>query len=115
MWFHTFLAASSSAPISESQATYLIYGVIGVLFLGGISSLKAILDIVRFFRGDPPGDLRYASKADLAEALKEIEAVEARTTKALEETSKNLREIFGEMRSIHRSLGRIEGNTKHDG
>lgn len=31
MWFHTFLAASSSAPISGSQVAYLIYGVIGVL------------------------------------------------------------------------------------
>jgi len=118
------LAPLAEIPITGEQVQILIYAIIAGIFVGGISCIKALLDIVRYFRGDPPSDQKFASKADLARALAEIEAVEERSNIALaayrsavdrntEEITKSLKEIFGELRTMGRSIGRIEGELGH--
>ncbi len=107
-------------PLTEAQIRVLIGVIIAGVIVGGLNSVKVTLDIVRFVRGEPPSDQRFASKADLAAAMAEIEAVEERTEKALVELKRvadrersefraTLKEIFDRMDAMNRSLGRIEG------
>lgn len=110
----------SEIPITADQVQVLIYVIIAAVIVGGIGSIKGALDIVRFFRGDPPASQRYASKEDLAAAMAEIQAVEERTAKSVaelrdvavrerKESRETLKEIFDRMDAMNRSLGRIEG------
>lgn len=107
-------------PISAEQVQLLLYAIIAAVVVGGLGSIKAVLDIVRFFRGDPPGDQKYASKTDLAALATETNAVERRLVDALSEHKaavsadrrelrETMSEIFERVDSMNRSLGRIEG------
>ena len=119
MWSELFptpalAAALAEIPISADQVQLLIYAIIGAVIVGGLGSIKATLDIVRFFRGDPPSSERYASKADLADVHKKIGEAEARAAKDLHDLKESTSEIFREIRTMSRSLGRIEGRVAND-
>lgn len=114
-------ASLAEIPITPDQVQQLIYVIIAAVIVGGLGSIKAVLDIVRFFRSDPPASQVFASKGDLEAAMDEISAVEARTAKALAElkdtavrerteSRSTLKEIFDRMDAMNRSLGRIEGS-----
>lgn len=121
----TFLAGLAQIPITSDQVQALIVVIGAAVFVGGVGSLKAVLDIIRFFRGDPPASQRFASKEDVASAMAAIQSVEERTAKSVAELKEvaireraesrtTLKEIFDRMDSMNRSLGRIEGNLHHD-
>lgn len=110
----------SEIPITSDQVQQLIIVLGAAVVVGGLGSIKAVLDIIRFFRGDPPASQRYASKEDLAAALAEIQKVEARTANSMAKLEENsvrehresretMNEIFDRMDAMNRSLGRIEG------
>lgn len=111
----------SEIPITSDQVQLLIWVILAAVVVGGIGSIKGVLDIIRFFRGDPPAAQRFASKEDLAAALEEIQAVEERTARSLgelkavavrerAESRETLKEIFDRLEGMNRSLGRIEGS-----
>ena len=117
------LSFIAELPISSDQVQILIYVIGGAVVVGAIGSIKGVLDIIRFFRGDPPADRRFASKDELNELRAEVEAVEERAKIAVaahrseverreEETAKALNDIFVEIRSMARSMGRIEGQLQ---
>lgn len=122
MWLASlFPSFLSEIPITPEQVQLLIWVILAAVVVGGIGSVKGVLDIIRFFRGDPPAAQRFASKEDLASALEEIQAVEERTAKSLAdlkdgalreraESRATLKEIFDRMDAMNRSLGRIEGS-----
>lgn len=97
-------------PLTPSQVQVLIYVAIAAVVVGGLGSIKAGLDIIRFFRGDPSPDRRYASKEELAALRSEIEAVEERAAATSDGLRQSMREIFTELRTINKSIGRIEGH-----
>lgn len=123
MWSDRLASLSFLAeiPITSDQVQLLIWVILAAVVVGGIGSIKGVLDIIRFFRGDPPAAQRFASKEDLAAALEEIQAVEERTARSLgelkavavrerAESRETLREIFDRLEGMNRSLGRIEGS-----
>ncbi len=126
MWsalLSTHFSSLAEIPITSDQVQQLIVVLICAVIVGGLGSIKAVLDIGRFFKGDPPSDQRFASKAELAATHREIAPVEMRITANLDEHKEaakterrefreNLKEIFDRMDAMNRSLGRIEGNLK---
>lgn len=116
----SFPSSLAEIPITPDQVQQLIFVIGAAVVVGALGSIKAVLDIIRFFRSDPPASQVFASKEDLEKAMAEITAVEARTAKSLadlkdtaarerSESRTTLKEIFDRMDAMNRSLGRIEG------
>jgi hypothetical protein len=115
-----YLPRFAAVEISPDQVQLLIYAIIAAVVVGGLGSARALVEIIRFFKGDPPADQRFASKAEVANALAEIQSVERRLFASLTEWKtqserdraelrESMREIFDEIRSFHRTVGRLEG------
>jgi septal ring factor EnvC (AmiA/AmiB activator) len=103
--------------------------MLGLMALG--PALKGWVDVVRWFKGDSLDTSKLATKEELAHltanSKKELEAAERRLQKQQEQAiaqvtgqvstftetaaalRKDLAEIFTELRSLHRALGRAEG------
>ena len=76
--------------------------------VGAIGALSNLVNIARYFRTDPPLDQKYASKVELADLERRID----RDSVTFRDS---LKEIFGQLRTINHSLGRLEGrNEKGD-
>ncbi len=116
--------------LSDSDYPMLLWAVVIALMALG-PALKGWVDVVRWFKGEAIDTSKLATKEELAIAtaqsrqeLKEAETrlqasqeqalagVEQRIrtlSEAVDGARGDLREIFNELRSMHRALGRAEG------
>ena len=100
-----------------------IVGAIAAFVLLG-SGLNGWVSVVQYFTGKKPDLSKLATRAELQaleaelrrEHLQDLEAfknsmaeLNATITRELGCVKNDLREVFQEMRSLHRSLGRAEG------
>lgn len=119
----TFVPSLAEIPITASQVQVLIYIIGAAVFVGGVGTFKALLDIWDKFKPNPSHDVKYASKEELKAVREEVAASEQRSKAAVadherrqdkqrEEHQKALNEIFKELRAISRAIGRVEGS--HD-
>ena len=100
-----------AVEITPDQVQLLIYAIIAAVVVGGLGSVRALVEIIRFFRGDPPAEQRYASKAEIAALRAEHAALETRISTSLKDLKADQGEIFRELRSIARILGKFEGRA----
>ena len=99
------LAAYPPVPgsdgINSDQAQLLTWGIAGVILVICMQALSLVFAGVKAMRKTPPLHETYATKSEAAALSARIAASEARS-------DANLKEIFDELRTIHRSLGRVE-------
>jgi len=111
------LPLATTSQLSDPSVV-LILGIVGLVPL-----INGILNIVRFFRQNPPAS-DYALRAEVASDLAKIEArfnarIEGEMksiNKELEHLNKQVvaisKTVSNEMASINRALGRLEGITE---
>jgi hypothetical protein len=90
-------------------------------------ALKGWVDVVRWFKGDTLDTTKLATKQELAElevsSREELKAIELRlrqqqrldldtVAKQITEVSRSVTDILTELRSLHRALGRAEGELE---
>lgn len=92
----------TSIDIGGSEIRWLIWSMIGIIVVGAIGALSNLVNIARYFKSDPPLDQKFASKAELADLERRID----RDSVTIRDS---LKEIFGQLRTINHSLGRLEG------
>lgn len=98
----------TNVDIAAGELRWLIWSMIGIVVVGAIGALSNLVNIARYFKTDPPLDQKYASKAELADLERRID----RDSVTIRDS---LKEIFGQLRTINHSLGRLEGqNEKGD-
>lgn len=99
-------AVASDPWLTGDQVRLLIIAIITAVGVGLLSSVRVIIEVVGFFRGDPPAWKLYATK-------KELQAVENRLSTEIRELKKDqddhLAGIYREMKDFNKSQGRIEG------
>lgn len=88
-------------PVSSDQAQLITWGIAGVILVILMQLLSLVFAGVKAMRRTPPLHETYATKGDLSALSDRIAKSEARS-------DANLKEIFDELRTIHRSLGRVE-------
>lgn len=103
-------------PVTASEVKALLWIIGAGVVVGGLNAVKVSLDIVRYFKGDPPGDQKYASKAELAaveaRAAHELNELKLAVQRERSEFRETLKEIFDRVDGIGRSVGRIEGRLE---
>jgi hypothetical protein len=120
----TFVPSLAAVEVTAAQIEALIIVLGAAVVVGAIGSIKALLDIIGWFKPNPSHDTKFASKAELEAVRLEVAASEGRSKAAVAEHEKRqeaqraehqqaLNEIFRELRSIHRAIGRTEGH--HEG
>lgn len=100
------LAAYSPVPgsdggVTNDQAQLISWGIAGVILVIAMQLLSLVFAGIKATKRTPPLHETYATKVEAA-------ALDARITKAEARSDANLKEIFDELRTIHRSLGRVE-------
>lgn len=115
------LLALTEATEASAMA-WIVGGVAAFVLLG--SGLNGWVSVVQFFAGKKPDLSKLATRAELQaleaelrrEHVQDLEAfklsmaeLNATITRELASVKTDLREVFQEMRALHRSLGRAEG------
>jgi hypothetical protein len=114
------------AAITEADYPLLLWAItLAIMALG--PALKGWVDVVRWFKGDTLDTTKLATKQELAElevsSREELKAIEHRlraqqridldiVAKQITEVSRSVTEILTELRSLHRALGRAEGELE---
>lgn len=114
------------AAITEADYPLLLWAItLAIMALG--PALKGWVDVVRWFKGDTLDTSKLATKQELAElqlaSREELKAIEHRlraqqridldiVAKQITEVSRSVTEILTELRSLHRALGRAEGELE---
>jgi len=114
------------AAITEADYPLLLWAItLAIMALG--PALKGWVDVVRWFKGDTLDTSKLATKQELAElqlaSREELKAIEQRlraqqridldiVAKQITEVSRSVTEILTELRSLHRALGRAEGELE---
>jgi hypothetical protein len=114
------------AAITEADYPLLLWAItLAIMALG--PALKGWVDVVRWFKGDTLDTTKLATKQELAQlevsSREELKAIEHRlraqqridldiVAKQITEVSRSVTEILTELRSLHRALGRAEGELE---
>jgi hypothetical protein len=115
------------AAITEADYPLLLWAItLAIMALG--PALKGWVDVVRWFKGDTLDTTKLATKQELAElelaSREELKAIEQRLRtqqradldivgRQITQVSQSVSEILTELRSLHRALGRAEGELEH--
>ncbi len=127
------LFATAPTPLlalTEADYPMLLWAVVIAAMAAG-PALKGWVDVVRWFKGDSLDATKLATKVELTEVMtqtrKEMEAAEVRLqnrqeaslralslqletlTRASELQRNDIKDLGSEIRSLHRALGRTEG------
>ena len=88
--------------ISNDQAQLITWGIAGVILVIVMQLLSLVFAGIKSLRRTPPLHETFATKVEAAILSDRIAKSEARSDAAL-------KEIFDELRTIHRSIGKVEG------
>ena len=110
---------TGNLELTPEQVRWIVYGALGFLVLGGLQGFALVLQVVRHFRADPP----YATKPQHDEGLQVVKSDLTRIEKDVIEIKRDhdnhwdaiyrrLGGIDNELRSLNRSVGRVEGPGK---
>lgn len=99
--FASVIPGTLPSAVNHDQAQLITWGVAGVILVIAMQALSLVFTGVRAMRRTPPLHETFATKAEAAALSDRIAKSEARS-------DASLKEIFDELRTIHRSLGRVE-------
>lgn len=113
----TLILAVSSAggfALSPEHVQWIVIGIIGMLIIGFFQVLTGVLNVVKYFRSDPPNHRLYATKEELQAAElrweQRIAFLQAQSNEIKLDLDKHLVGIYDELRSLNRAVGKVEGH-----